>query len=195
MDNGEKHHRGSIRLKGCDYSQTGAYFITICTYNRECLFGKIINEKTNLSMIGRIVQNEWDEIPNRFPNTRMDAFIVMPNHIHGMIIVGATLVVAQNNRAGTRPAPTLGEIVGSFKSLCVHKCVTNHFNIGKLWQRNYYEHIIRNEGELDRVREYIINNPLQWQFDRENPEYIQNHTYKNQWRDLEETILYGKKKK
>lgn len=99
----------------------------------------------------------------------------MPNHIHGIIIVGATLVVARgnavdhNNRAGTSPAPTLGEIIGSFKSICVYKCKNNGLKIGKLWQRNYYEHIIRNEDELNKIREYIVQNPVMWDEDNENP--------------------------
>jgi REP element-mobilizing transposase RayT len=99
----------------------------------------------------------------------------MPNHIHGIIIVGATLAVALNNRAGARPAPTVGEIVGTFKSLCVNDWLIylkeNKIDaIGKFWQRNYYEHIIRNENELNKIRGYIQNNPLKWSLDRENPE-------------------------
>ena len=110
----------------------------------------------------------------------MYEFIIMPNHLHGIIIVGATLAVAlskragaDNERAGASPAPTIGDIVGSFKSLCVHtwlsyKCKNNINVVGKIWQRNYYEHVIRNEKELERIRQYIINNPLQWEYDREN---------------------------
>ena len=110
----------------------------------------------------------------------------MPNHIHGILIVGAdrsaenvgaTLAVAQNNGAGARPAPTVGEIVGAFKSLCIHDWLTYMKEkkidaVGKFWQRNYYEHVIRNEYELNKIREYIKNNPLKWSLDRENPEKI-----------------------
>jgi putative transposase len=119
--NPEIHHRRSIRLKDYDYSQVGAYYVTICTWNKECLLGDIANSEIKISPIGVIIQKEWNEIPNRFPNVQLDAFVMMPNHIHGIIIVGATLVVARgsavdhNNRAGTSPAPTLGEIIGSFK--------------------------------------------------------------------------------
>lgn len=173
--NPEIHRHRSIRLKDYDYSQAGAYFVTICTWNKECLLGDITNSEIKISPVGEIIQKEWYKIPNRFPNVQLDAFVIMPNHIHGIIIVGATLVVARdddvgrNNRAGTSPAPTLGEIIGSFKSICVHKCKYNGLNIGKLWQRNYYEHVIRNEDELNKIREYIVLNPAMWDEDDENP--------------------------
>ncbi len=176
----EIHHRRSIHLKEYDYSLPGVYFITICTKNKECLLGEIIDREMKLNDIGKLVQNYWVEIPNHFSNVMLDKFVVMPNHVHGIIIigdVGATLAVApspaitQNQRAGASPAPTsLGQIVGAYKSLCV-----NHWlkyikqnkidGIGKFWQRNYYEHIIRNENELNRIRHYIINNPMNWESD------------------------------
>ena len=156
-------------MKGYDYSQNGAYFVTVCTRNRELYFEKYIELK-------KIVDRQWQRIPERHADVILDEVVIMPNHIHGIIIVGATLAVAQNNvdRAGARPAPTIGEIVGTFKSLCVHDWLKylkeNKINeVGKLWQRNYYEHIIRNENELNKIRKYIQNNPLEWQFDRENP--------------------------
>ena len=166
-----EHQRKSIRLKDYDYSQSGVYFVTICTKDRECILGEI-NCRGNpcgcpllkLSPIGEIVQKCWLEIPDRIGNVQLDKCIIMPNHIHGIIIV------AQNERAGASPAPTLGGIIGSFKSLCVHRCIENHINITKLWQRNYYEHVIRDEEELRRIREYIINNPLKWELDYDNPE-------------------------
>ncbi len=135
------------------------------------MFGEIVNSGMKLSSHGEIVQKEWFDIPNRFPNIQLDSFIVMPNHIHGIINVGVILVVTldnvinENNRAGTSHAPTLGDIIGSFKSLCIYKCRNNGLNAGKLWQRNYYEHIVRNEAELNKTREYIINNPLNWHDD------------------------------
>lgn len=167
--NPDIHHRRSIRLKNYDYSQDGAYFITICTNNRECYFQKYPPLKT-------IIKNQWENIPTHYPNVELDEYVIMPNHIHGIIlvVVGATLAVAQNHyRAGARPAPTIGDIIGSFKSLCVVKWLqymnkNNIHELGKFWQRNYYEHIIRNEKELNNIREYIINNPLQWKIDHEN---------------------------
>ena len=164
------HHRRSIRLKEYDYSQPGAYFITICTRNKESYFEQYPELK-------RIVNRQWQEITSRFVNIQLDEFIIMPNHIHGIIIVGATLAVARKNRAGARPAPTIGEIIGTFKSLCVSDWLRyikeNRIDmVSKFWQRNYYEHIIRNEDESNKIREYIQNNPLKWHLDRENPERI-----------------------
>jgi len=173
------HHRRSIRLKGYDYSQSGAYFVTICTKDRELYFEKYRG-------LQEIVRQQWEELPQRFPDLTLNEFIIMPNHIHGIIIfgadrsgknVGATLAVAQNNGAGARPAPTVGEIVGTFKSLCIHDWLTYIKEkkidaVGKFWQRNYYEHVIRNEDELNRIREYIQNNPFKWHLDKENPEGI-----------------------
>jgi putative transposase len=172
-------HRRSIRLEGYDYSQGGAYFVTVCVRNRELCFEKYRG-------LQEIVRQQWEELPQRFPDLILDEFTIMPNHIHGILIVGAdrsaenvgaTLAVAQNNGAGARPAPTVGEIVGAFKSLCIHDWLTHMKEkkidaVGKFWQRNYYEHVIRNEYELNKIREYIKNNPLKWSLDRENPEKI-----------------------
>ncbi len=167
----EIHRRRSIRLNGYDYSQNGVYFITICTHNREVYFERH-------PKLREIVAQWWQEIPDCFPGVTIDESVIMPNHIRGIIIVGATLAVApnrskdvgvaitvtQNNGAGARPAPTIGEIVGRFKSLCVYGWLKytkeNRINaVGKFWQRNYYEHVIRNEDRLNKIREYIIHNP------------------------------------
>lgn len=178
-----KHHRHSIRLQGYDYSQAGAYFATACTKNRECILGMVRNDEVELSALGEIVGCCWENLPRQFPNVRLDAFVVMPNHIHGIILltenVGATLAVAPD-KAGASPAPTgamrpkLGDVVGTFRSLCVNNWLDyinqNHLNaIGKFWQRNYYEHIVRDERDLNRIREYIATNPIRWDLDRENP--------------------------
>jgi putative transposase len=173
------HYRRSIRLKGYDYSQSGAYFVTICTKSRELYFEKYRG-------LQEIVRQQWEELPQRFPDLTSDEFIIMPNHIHGIIIVGAGLAPALSHRATARvaptfsvgrPAPTVGEIVGTFKSLCIHDWLTYIREkkidaVGKFWQRNYYDHIIRNEDELNKVREYIQTNPLRWHLDKENPERI-----------------------
>lgn len=185
----EKHHRRSIRLKGADYSQPGAYFITICAQGRKPLFGEIVDGKMCLNDAGKMVDRLWNELKNKFVNIEIDEYAVMPNHFHGIIIVGASLVGAPNGttvsapnyvgapngtrpvRAGTRPAPTIGDIVGAFKSLTTNEYIRNAKS-GKfppfeksIWQRNYYEHIIRNEDDLNCVREYILNNPLNWKND------------------------------
>jgi REP element-mobilizing transposase RayT len=163
-------HRRSIRLEGYDYSQNGAYFITICCKNRELYFEKY-------RRLQEFLKQQWEELPRRFPDLTLDEFVVMPNHIHGIMIVGAGLAPALVDRATARVAPTVGEIVGTFKSLCIHDGLTYIKEkkidaIGKFWQRNYYEHIIRNEDELNKIREYIQNNPLKWSLDRENPERV-----------------------
>jgi putative transposase len=200
----ERLHRRSIRLKEYDYSQVGAYFITIATQDRACLFGKVVNGEMRLNDVGYMVHQEWTNLPNRFPNIDLDAFVIMPNHIHGIIVitgaipVGAGLVPApmhanmpaQNgnratksgatvgstkSRATTRVAPTVGDIVGAFKSITTVRYthgVKHHGWLpfrGRLWQRNYYEHIIRDDESLNSIREYITNNLLQWEMDRENP--------------------------
>jgi REP element-mobilizing transposase RayT len=189
----KQHRRRSIRLSGYDYSQNGAYFITLCAYNRECLFGEIINDEMHLNNAGKMMRDEWLEISNKFPTIELDEFVIMPNHMHGIIQivddmyiknndadVGATLVVARNetnragtmeNRAGTRPAPTVGNIVGAFKSLTTNEYI-RRVKSGEIpsfetyiWQRNYYEHIIRDEKALANIREYIEGNPKNWQDD------------------------------
>ena len=170
------HHRHSIRLKGYDYSQAGLYFITICVKDRECLFGEIIDGKMNLNDAGIMVENEWLKITARFPNVQLHQYIVMPNHFHTImeITAGATLVVDHdnsrdhdNNRTTTRVAPTVtvGGVIGAFQSIVTVEYIRGVKNLGwqlfngKLFQRNYYEHIIRNEQSYQRISKYIINNP------------------------------------
>ncbi len=185
-----ERHRRSIRLKDYDYSQPGMYFATICTRDRELYFDRF-------PILINIVEDEWKNLPQRFPNAIVDEYVIMPNHFHGILIiiddnpiykmpvlnVGATLAVAPHIGAGARPAPTvqrahkgyrLSDIIGQFKSLTIKKWL-NYLNqnnveaVGRFWQRNYYEHIIRNDRELSMIRNYIINNPFAWDDDIENP--------------------------
>ena len=184
--NSKKHHRQSLRLKGYDYTQSGAYYVTICTQKRSCLLGTVKDGEMVLNEAGQMIKSVWDELPEKCSGIEIDQYIIMPNHMHGIIfIVGAPLVGALSvgsrmgvkDRAGTRPAPTssLGYVVGIFKSISTHQYAINvHTNnwpefSGKLWQRNYYERIIRNDDELYRIREYIQNNPRQWDDDDYNP--------------------------
>ena len=171
--------RKSIRLPEFDYSSPGAYFLTMCTIHREMVFAQFPE-------LEDVVRTQWHEIPNRFPQVELDAFVIMPNHIHGIVFlrenpVGATLAVAQESyslhigaKTAASAAPTIGSIVGAFKSLCVYHWL-KHVKAngipaaGAFWQKNYYEHVIRTEEELNRCREYVINNPQTWQLDRENP--------------------------
>jgi putative transposase len=296
----ERHRRRSMRLKGYDYSQAGAYFVTICTQGRACLFGEVVDGEMRLNDAGRMVVAEWERLPALFSNVVLDAFVVMPNHIHGIVIltdpaddatdgataigatisgattggaatggattrvapttagddappVGAGLVPALSTMAGddappvgaglvpalstmarddadpvgaglvpapsvpapstpaqsvpapsvpapstpaqsvpapsvpapstpaqsvpalSTPAPTLGDVIGAFKSRVTVEYIRGVKTFGwtpfdrRLWQRNYYEHIIRNEEALNRIRRYIVENPIRWAFDRENP--------------------------
>ena len=208
--NPQIHHRKSIRLKGYDYSQAGLYFITICCQDRAHLFGYIENGKMIVNDAGKMIDNEWLKLPERFKNIRLHQYVVMPNHFHAILeivgnTVGATLVVAPNDTvapndvvapndtvspndtvaqneqtteklqpqwiAPTEKPKTVGDIVGAFQSIVTVEYIRGvkqngwqRFN-GKLWQRNYWEHIIRNENEYQRISNYIINNPRQWDND------------------------------
>ncbi|HRS90694.1 MAG TPA: hypothetical protein P5028_01435 [Candidatus Marinimicrobia bacterium] len=167
--NPDNHHRRSIRLQGYDYSQQGAYFITVCTQNRECLFGEILNGEMRLNEFGKMARQCWFEIPNHFPHVQLDEYIIMPNHIHGIIvlndIVGAKNFSPQQYITPFRsPSKTIGSIIRGFK-IGVTKWFRQNTDIYVVWQRNYYEHIIRNDGELNRIRQYIIDNPKKWKTD------------------------------
>jgi REP element-mobilizing transposase RayT len=157
----DKHARRSIRLRGYEYTQSGAYFVTICIHQRECLLGDVINGDMVRNKCGDIVQECWNELPAHFPKMGLDTFVVMPNHVHGIILL----------RGGAASsAPTLWDIVRAFKSLSAIRINRFLDRCGRpLWQRNYYEHIIRHEEALNRAREYIVLNPLRWHLDQENP--------------------------
>jgi len=169
------HRRRSIRLKDYDYSQAGMYFMTICTQNRECLFGEIADGAIQLNDVGKMIEKWYFELMNKFPDIQYGEHIVMPNHIHCIIQnVGADLCVCPN-KVGEHIGSPLRDVVQWFKTMTTNEYIRHvkqngwkTFN-GKLWQRNYYEHIIRNENDLNQIREYIINNPLKWDLDKENP--------------------------
>ena len=190
------HHRHSIRLQGYDYTQPAAYFVTIVTHHREGGLGEVVNGIVSLSRAGGIVQEAWRNIPNHYPHVELDAFVIMPNHVHGIIIlkcddylVGAGLRPAPTDGAGigpaaglrrapTTPTPTptsppkrhgLPEIVRAFKSFSARGINAMRNTPGlPFWQRNYYEHIVRNGDDLNRIRMYIAQNPPRWVNDREN---------------------------
>jgi len=178
----EKHHRRSIRLKGYDYSQPEAYFVTICVDRRECLFGDIVDGQMRLNRYGEIVAEEWQRSSVIRKEIELDAWVVMPNHFHGIVIidipvgsngnVGANDNVRANGCSPLRMKPkSLSSLMAGFKSV-----VTKEINIlrdapgTKLWQRNYYEHIIRNQEAMDKIRRYIVNNPLSWSIDQLHPD-------------------------
>ncbi|MEA2077453.1 MAG: transposase [Candidatus Marinimicrobia bacterium] len=176
--------RRSNRIPEFDYSTSGSYFITICTYKMNCIFGEINNEKMILDDCGKIAEKYWLEIPMHFPRAEMDSFIVMPNHIHGIINiiddVGARHVEPgnkQNKHVGARHVEpginkyqriipgSIGSIIRSYKS-AVTKWIHKNTTINNVWQRNYYEYIIQNDNELYRIQEYIYYNPLNWQIEK-----------------------------
>jgi len=193
----EKHHRRSIRLSQFDYSSPNAYFVTICSFRKECLFSDIVDGRVRLNETGAIIEDVWNQLPHRYPHIEIDSFVVMPNHVHGIIWirnddeyrmthrvgaihelplrqihpVGAPLVGAQPNdipdddRAGARPAPTLGDVVGAFKSITTVEYSRTQNARPKLWQRNYYDRVIRDDEELYSVRQYIHDNPKKWELD------------------------------
>ena len=174
--NSERHHRRSLRLPKYDYASVGKYFITICAYQRQCLFGEILGGEMQSSEFGEVVQRCWQAIPIHFPNVQLDEFVVMPNHIHGVIFItdsdrrGMALPCPYDRKFGKPIAGSLPTIIGSFKS-----AVTKHINQIRnmpetpVWQRNYYEHIIRNETALQHVQHYIQSNPLAWKQDQLHP--------------------------
>jgi len=179
-----KNHRRSIRLKGYDYTQAGAYFVTICTKDRACLFGDVADGVMRLNQMGHIVRQCWLAIPDHFPHVLLDEFVVMPNHVHGILVimpthdVGATHASPlQNDDTPTRPRGpqprSVASIVGSFKSAAAKRINEHRGTPGApIWQRNYYEHIIRDDESLNLIRNYIADNPLRWQIDAENPNTI-----------------------
>jgi REP element-mobilizing transposase RayT len=186
--NSDIHHRHSIRLKGYDYSQKGAYFVTICTQNRLCLFGNVNTGQMIINEFGEIVAGVWNKLPLHYSNVQLREFAIMPNHVHGIIVltesVGAGFKPAQNaqyentniaqnakNRAGLKPAPTksyaLSEIVRSLKTFSARRINEMRLSSGiPIWQRNYYEHIVRNEDEYARIADYINNNAYYWKQDK-----------------------------
>jgi len=232
--NSNIHHRRSIRLKGYDYTQQGAYFVTICTHQRNCLFGEIVDGEIKLNTNGEIARGSWLSIPRHFKNVELDEFVIMPNHLHGIIIIESSEVAGealanqdfsqlfsevagealanqdfsqlfsevagealanqdfskQQNLSSQCFAPTvytgetikingtkpqsLAAITQNYKSVSTRQI--NRMNKAKgnvIWQRNYYEHIIRNEEALNNIREYIVNNPINWVKDQENPANFQ----------------------
>jgi putative transposase len=149
-----KYRIETTRLNGYDYTRPGYYFITICTKDREPLLGEIINEKIKLSEKGKIVSECWFDLPNHYPNIILDEFIVMPNHIHGIIII--------HNGSDKKLKHGLSEFIRAFKSFAsrrINSLHTTTITTKNIWQPRFYDHIIRSENELNRIRLYIKNNP------------------------------------
>jgi putative transposase len=197
------HHRRAIRLKGYDYTKAGLYFITICCRDRLCRFGHIVgagftsaldshptpvpdrgnregcptSARMVLNELGEIAYREWVKLSERFPAVELDVFQIMPNHMHGIIILtepaGETVEDGVGNGvdwARVNRAPTVGDVVGAYKSLVANARLawykSKNETMGKLWQRNYYEHIIRHASAYQNISDYIIHNPSKWHEDR-----------------------------
>ena len=178
--------RRSIRLPGYDYSKSGAYFVSICAKDRKCLFGEIVNQEMVLNDAGRMVKKWYPELENKFQDIRCNEYIIMPNHSHVIITnmgkapVGADLRVCPDYKrhehtSGEHTGSPLQRVIQWFKTMTTNEYIRGVGRHGwtpfpgKLWQRNYYEHFIRDEKELTRIREYIKNNPAQWDADKDNP--------------------------
>lgn len=193
--NPQKHHRHSIRLPGYDYTLPGAYFVTICVRDRECLLGEVVGEETRLSAFGQIAHSFWTQVVAHFPGVAVDVFTIMPNHLHALIVIQEPSKVVgsgeedeetsplQDARGGdedcgraapavqpTTERPSLGQIVAYYKyQTTVQVNQLRDMPGVPFWQRNYWEHVIRNEASLNRIREYIDNNPARWAEDQLHP--------------------------
>ena len=192
-----KYRVESARLKGWDYSSPGYYFITICTKNRECLFGNVVQGEIVLSEMGKMAEQYWREIPVHFNGIKLDEFVVMPNHIHGIISIVETPVVETpvvetpvvetpvvetpivetpnlgvstigvndtGNDHDIKNTPNIGIIINQYKRICTIRIRTSNPGI-PVWQPRFHDHIIRDENELNRIRQYIIDNPVNWEKD------------------------------
>jgi REP element-mobilizing transposase RayT len=171
--------RKTLRLKDFDYSQPGAYFVTICVRNKRCLLGSIADSEMRLSRYGLMAAESWEWLSSAYKYVVLDAWTIMPNHLHGIIFIN------QPCRGGSRAAPTsefkikpLGQIIGAFKSIST-KQINIHQQMPGIpfWQRGFHEHVIRHEESLIRIRDYIATNPLRWELDRENPQATGNDDF------------------
>ena len=174
--NTDFQHRRSIRRKSYDYSLAGAYFVTICIKNRECLLGGTRNNKVYLSSMGNLVNESWIKIPGHFEDVRLDRFVIMPNHLHGIIVIqrkpskDIDIISSGVDSNPKRRARDLGQIVAYFKYQSTKIINELRKTPGSpVWQRNYFEHIIHDNEEMEKYRKYIQENPFNWETDKENP--------------------------
>jgi len=180
----EKPRRRSLRWPTFDYAEAGAYFVTVCAQGKKCLFGKVVDGEMRLNDAGRMVKSVWDELATQYAGVETDAFVTMPNHMHGIIVlVGAAPcgrphvgVQAGNGQPrGVAPTMSLPDVVHRFKTHTTKRYADGVKTLfwprfhRRLWQRNYFEHVIRDDAEWNLVREYIVHNPERWGEDEENP--------------------------
>ena len=155
--------RKNLRLQDYDYANAGAYFVTICAYQRQSLFGLVRDNKMALNQCGQIAEHAWRNIPMHFQDIHLDEFIVMPNHVHGILFTDGERA---RHASPLHHRPKLGTVIGAYKSAAARLINQTRSTPGaSVWQRYYYEHVIRNELSLSEIREYIVNNPLKWELD------------------------------
>lgn len=168
MEKTERFGRRSLRQKGHDYSRKSAYFVTICTQDRLCLFGDVKKGKMVPNDPGRMVFSLWHRIPEMFPNVSLGECVVMPNHLHGILVVTASMRTIAGPEGTGQTSLTLGRMIGAFKSMTTVSYIRAVADFGwepfenRIWQRNYYEKAIRNDGEMVAYTRYIVNNPKNW---------------------------------
>jgi len=177
MNTVNQHKRKSIRLKEYDYSLPGEYFVTLCTHNHESTLGKIMNGVMQLNEFGKIVEEEWLRTPEVRPGIELDVFVIMPNHIHGIVVIKEETPipnVATHSCASLQRKPrSLGSIIAGFKSAATKRInELRHAPSFPVWQRRFYDRVIRNENELNNIRDYIYNNVLQWAIKKDDPDNI-----------------------
>jgi REP element-mobilizing transposase RayT len=178
MPQEKPRRKNSIRLDGFDYSQPGVYFVTVCVRGKVSRLGEVRGGEIHLSSFGSIARECWISLENRYDYLELDEWIMMPNHLHGIILYHEEPTIEQDRgRGGSRTAPTklirrkpLGRIIGVFKTTSTKRINQNLGALGgKFWQRGYYDRIIRDQKELDSIRSYINENPLKWEMDEYHP--------------------------
>jgi putative transposase len=182
----ERHHRASIRWRGHDYAAGGTYFVTICTEGRACLLGAIQDGRMWPNALGLIVESEWAQTGVMRPEVEIDVFAVMPNHLHGLVTIrpqesaegGPGSIAGPSGREqGARGAPprrtsgSLGSVIAGFKATSTRRIIaSSDFAIARVWQRGYYDHLVRDDDDFERIAHYIVTNPERWETDDENPD-------------------------
>jgi REP element-mobilizing transposase RayT len=172
-----KYRVETTRLKYWDYASAGWYFVTVCTRSREHFFGEVVGAEARLSAVGEVAQRYWADIPTHFEHVRLDEYVVMPNHVHGIVVIaetrpvetrhGASLRMDRFNQFGPLKRGSLQAILNAYKGSVTRWCRENGHSYFA-WQPRFYEHVIRDEKDLDGIRKYILDNPARWAMDREN---------------------------